>query len=142
MQELTPEKRICFMYVLANGTYSWTVDKTACLRNIRSAPWFGVQWNIQFGGFFSPNPFNFRCVQKLRRYERKVTCEMYEGIREFFVLYEKVKSRDFLSDLFKFLFRTVLFAFRPKRKRISLFLYIRGSNCFTPNRTLVILATG
>ena len=36
-QEMTPEKRICFMYVLANGTFSWTVDKTACLRNIRSA---------------------------------------------------------------------------------------------------------
>ena len=37
------KKRICFIYSITNGpygpgegaTYSWTVDKTACLRNIR-----------------------------------------------------------------------------------------------------------
>jgi len=34
-QELEPGKRICFMYTKAGGSYSWTVDKTACLRNIR-----------------------------------------------------------------------------------------------------------
>ncbi len=88
MQELTPEKRICFMYVLANGTYSWTVDKTACLRNIRSVPSFIVQCNIKFGGFplrIHEIPMD---VKKLRRYERKVMCEMYEGMCEFFVIYE------------------------------------------------------
>jgi hypothetical protein len=34
------KKRICFIYSITNGrgegsVYSWTVDKTACLRNIR-----------------------------------------------------------------------------------------------------------
>ncbi|XP_023348893.1 uncharacterized protein LOC111717626 [Eurytemora carolleeae] len=34
-QDQVPEKRICFMYTKHNDEYSWTVDQTACLRNIR-----------------------------------------------------------------------------------------------------------
>ncbi len=68
---------------------------------------------------------------------------IWGNARSFRCIYEEVVRRHFVFDLFKNLSRTVSVDFKTQlAKGFSLlFLYIRGSNCFVPNRTLVILAT-
>jgi hypothetical protein len=37
--------RLCFIYTYYNDTYSWTVDTTTCLRNIRPGQFGKFQFN-------------------------------------------------------------------------------------------------